>query len=282
MLSQEKIICHRLLDPRYGLYQLVMRGKIAATAQPGQFVHLKVGATTDPLLRRPLSIARIDRARGEITLFYRVVGRGTALLTDVKEQESLNVLGPLGKGFTKPAEGELLLVAGGIGIFPLFSLLEAVDRSRVKVKVMWGGENRQFLESAGLPILRELGVEYEAATLDGSLGQKGLVTALLESSLHRTRTSQEMHHSAVAGAGPKDSVLQVAACGPRGMLKAVTEICCRQGVPVEVCLEERMACGVGACLGCVCTVKTATGHKRRRVCAEGPVFDGREVVWDEG
>ncbi len=282
MLSQEKIISHRLLGLQHGIHQLVLRGAIAATAQPGQFVHLKVGATTEPLLRRPISIARIDRARGEITLFYRVAGRGTALLAGAKEGETLSVLGPVGKGFALPGEGELLLVAGGIGIFPLFSLLEAVDRSRVKVKVLWGAESREFFEGAGLAVLRELDVAYEVATLDGSLGQKGLVTDLLASNLRREGGGQGMLPSVMPGFGRGDSVLRVAACGPRGMLKAVTELCLRQAVPVEVCLEERMACGVGACLGCVCTVTTAAGPARRRVCTDGPVFDGREVVWDEG
>ena len=145
-----------------------------------------------------------------------------------------------------------------------------------------GAEDRQFLESAGLAILRKRGVAYEVATVDGSLGEKGLVTALLDSNLRREGVGQEVLPSTGPGTGREESILRVATCGPRGMLKAVTEICCRQGVAVEVCLEERMACGVGACLGCVCTVKTAAGRERKRVCADGPVFDGREVVWDEG
>lgn len=282
MLSLEKIISHRIIDPLTGLYQLVLRGGVASAARPGQFVHLKVGATTDPLLRRPISIAHIDRPQGEITLFYRVTGRGTALLTGVKEKETLSVIGPLGNGFTVPQEGELLLLAGGIGIFPLFSLLDAVDRSRVKVKVLWGAENDKFLESAGLATLMNMEVDYEVSTLDGSMGQKGLVTDLLTSYLSQKTADRESCATPRPGESQERSIWRAAACGPRGMLKAVTEICRREGAPVEVSLEERMGCGVGACLGCVCTVQTATGAlERRRVCTDGPVFDGREVFWDE-
>ncbi|HBR29915.1 MAG TPA: oxidoreductase [Firmicutes bacterium] len=269
MLSAEKVLENRVVVPDSGIYKLVLEGEVAATARPGQFVHLQVGLATDPLLRRPVSIAGIDRGRGIVTLFYRVAGRGTALLAGVGEQETLSVIGPLGNGFTLPQAGELLLLAGGIGIFPLFSLMDAVDRSKVKVKVLWGAENRQLLEAAGRQRLVDLALDYEVSTIDGSMGQPGLITNLLESYLRkRSLESTQQRISAVA-------------CGPPRMLKVVTEICLREGLPVEVSLEERMACGVGACRGCVCTVRTAGGTlERRRVCKDGPVFKGREVVWD--
>lgn len=296
MLHREIVIeNHRLGSD---IYRLVLKGAVAATAQPGQFVHLQVGTTTDPLLRRPISVAGIDRQKGEITLYYRVAGRGTALLTGLRAGESLSVLGPVGKGFTVPATGELLLVAGGIGIFPVFALIEAVDRSAVQVKVLWGGENRKFIEEVGRETLFKMGVDYAVATMDGSMGYSGLVTDLLKAALAdqrlpglggKTACGQETSPApasgstgAVASCPGDDLALHVAACGPRGMLQAVTESCCRAGIPVEVSLEERMACGIGACLGCVCLVRTADGTlARRRVCKDGPVFDGREVVWDE-
>ncbi|NLM36875.1 MAG: dihydroorotate dehydrogenase electron transfer subunit, partial [Firmicutes bacterium] len=259
-------------------------------ARPGQFVHLQVGTTTDPLLRRPFSIAGIDRPKGEITIYYRVTGRGTGLLTRVQAGETLSVIGPVGKGFTVPAAGELLLVAGGIGIFPLFALLEAVDRSAVQVQVLWGGENRQFLEDVGRVTLFQMGVDYTVATMDGSMGHNGLVTDLLPAALAPETAGGQEAEPAPAGGRPGAlaagragrATLTVAACGPKGMLQAVAACCCRAGVPVEVSLEERMACGIGACLGCACLVRTADGTPvRRRVCKDGPVFDGREVVWDE-
>ncbi|NLY90013.1 MAG: dihydroorotate dehydrogenase electron transfer subunit [Firmicutes bacterium] len=288
MLHRETVIENRPLAPGSDLYRLVLKGAVAATAQPGQFVHLQVGVATDPLLRRPISIAGSDRAKGEVTLFYRVAGRGTALLTRVRAEESLSVIGPVGKGFTVPAAGELLLVAGGIGLFPLLALAAAVDRSRVKVKVLWGGENRSFLETVGRATLFPLGMDYAVATLDGSMGHRGMVTDLLRAELSaelfrkgETGPQNVAGMAAVAGGGRGGQrVIAAAACGPKGMLQAVTGLLLHAGVPVEVSLEERMACGVGACLGCACTVRTADGAlARKRVCRDGPVFDGKEVVW---
>ena len=284
MLSAEKVLENRSVVPGSGLYQLVLEGKVAETARPGQFVHLQVGPTTDPLLRRPVSIAGIDRERGIITLFYRVVGRGTALLAGVGKQETLSVIGPLGNGFTLPTTGEVLLVAGGIGIFPLYSFIDAVDRSKVRIKVLWGAENRQLLEAAGRQRLIERGLDYEVSTIDRSMGQPGLVTDLLESYLRKQALESKCGAMVrdSAAAEHRQEKINVAACGPRGMLKAVTEVCQRAGLAIEVSLEERMACGVGACRGCVCTIRTAGGRlERRRVCKDGPVFDGKEVVWDE-
>jgi len=300
MVHRETVLENRPLAPGADLYRLVLRGKVAATARPGQFVHLKVGNSTDPLLRRPLSIAGIDRDKGEITLFYRVAGRGTALLTGVRAEESLSVIGPLGNGFTVPAAGELLLVAGGIGLFPLVALAAAVDRARVKVKVLWGGENRKFIEIVGREALFPLRVDYAVATMDGSMGIRGPVTDLLRAELRGKDLLQEEEGCAETGCqeshcrdlapvtivdgktrnGP--GMIRAAACGPQGMLQAVTGLLLQAGVPVEVALEERMACGVGACLGCACTVRTADGAlARKRVCRDGPVFDGREVIWDD-
>ena len=275
MIIKERIIENRGIGhPAQGLYKMILSGQIAHTAEPGQFVHLKIGDGYDPLLRRPLSIAGIDKSKEEISIFYRVAGKGTEMLAGMKQDEYVDVLGPLGKGFTVPRSGELLLIAGGIGVFPLFSLIQAIDKEQVKVKLLWGGENKQFLESAGLEYLKSWEIDLEVSTLDGSLGTKGLVTELLESYLGV--------YSSVHSNGTDTDHLQAAVCGPNEMLKAVTEICLCYDVPVEVSLEERMACGVGACLGCVCTVKNkGDSLKRKRVCKEGPVLDGKEVVWDE-
>ncbi|KUO57977.1 MAG: oxidoreductase [Gracilibacter sp. BRH_c7a] len=277
MILKERVIENRIMgDPIQMLYKMVISGQAAQTATPGQFVHLQVADSNEPLLRRPLSIAGIDKNTEEVTIYYKVIGKGTELLTRIKENEYISVLGPLGTGFTVPDSGELLLVAGGIGIFPLLSLIQAVDKEKVKLKLLWGGENKQFIESAGLIDIEKMGVNLDMSTLDGSLGTKGLVTDLLESYLGDNTDTI---------AKPKDNGkqnLRVATCGPKGMLQAVTKICLGHNVPVEVSLEERMACGIGACLGCVCTVKDLEGNlKRKRVCKEGPVMDGKEVVWDE-
>lgn len=272
MLQKHRVLENRLIGhPSQNLYRLVLSGQSALHAKPGQFMHLKVTESSDPLLRRPISIAGIDRQKEELTLYYRVAGRGTRLLTNIKENDCLSVLGPLGNGFTVPEEGTFLLVAGGIGIFPLFSLIQAAMINNVKIKLFWGAENKVFLESAGLAQILDQGIAVQLSTMDGSLGSKGLVTDIFRAYLASTFAS-----------GPKEKgILRAAACGPRGMLKAVSEICRQEGLFLEVSLEERMACGLGACLGCVCTVKDKEGRiGRKRVCKEGPVLDSREVVWD--
>lgn len=272
MLSNELVITHESLDaPGAELRRLVLKGKIAGEAKPGQFVHIKVSSATDPLLRRPLSINDIDSECGEITILYRVQGKGTEILAKTRTGNTLDVLGPLGNGFSVPESGELWLAAGGIGAFPLYSLARRAMATGVATRLYWGGENRAFLESSGLKSWQELGVQLFLTTLDGSLGTKGLVTELLEQ--HLQEDGGDSHNKRV----------QVATCGPQGMLKAVTLISREKNLPVEVSLEERMGCGLGACLGCVCRVRDDNGLVRHaKVCYDGPVFRGEEVLWDAG
>ncbi|MCL1790758.1 MAG: dihydroorotate dehydrogenase electron transfer subunit [Peptococcaceae bacterium] len=306
MLSQERILINRPMgsaDNRQGLFKLVLHGRIADEAQPGQFVTVRTSPSYDPLLRRPFSIAGINRDAGEITLYYRIMGQGTTLLARQPEGTYLSVLGPLGRGFslpgrfepsgqaglvlkavlpsdsgpeaidsTQPAPKELILAAGGIGIFALYSLLEYVLKNRLTEKipttVVWGGLDKDFLDCATTDLLFELPKKNIVfCTMDGSRGHKGLVTEPLEQLLSDGRKGRET---------------LVAACGPNVMLQAVSELCRRFYVSSEICLEEYMACGVGACRGCVCRIKDSQGKvKHGRVCAEGPVFDGEEVLWHD-
>lgn len=300
MYLKERVVLNKMIGhPAQRLYMLVLSGQIAANAQPGQFVHIQVSQTGTPLLRRPLSIALINQQKEEITIYYRVQGRGTELLSQIKKDEYVSIIGPLGSGFTVPREGNLLLVAGGIGIFPLFSLLQQTDLSKVDVQFFWGGENKVFLESAGLDLLKMFNVPYEVATMDGSLGSQGLVTELLLKALQgkikeknsvekikerERKTKEETEERAETKAETKaDKEIRAAACGPDGMLETTARICQAHGLLLEVSLEERMACGIGACLGCICTVRDEQGNlKRKRVCKDGPVFKGKEVVWDAG
>ncbi|UWG96095.1 dihydroorotate dehydrogenase electron transfer subunit [Dehalobacter sp. DCM] len=272
MYLKERVVENRFVGhPALGIYKLVLKGQAAKEARPGQFLHIKVNNTNDPLLRRPLSIAGIDSEKEELTIYYRVKGKGTELLSQVDENDHLSILGPLGTEFLVPEDGELLLIAGGIGIFPLYSLIQAAQKKNIRMKLLWGGENRGFLESAGLSSLITMGLDFEIATMDGSYGEKGLVTLLLDKYLEHKHTVELR----------QQGLLQAAACGPNGMLKAVTDRCLAHDVPIEVSLEERMACGVGACVGCVCTVMGEDGQPaRKRVCSDGPVFKGREVVWN--
>lgn len=288
MLEELEIIKNEALGEK--LYRLVLRGPVAREAQPGQFVHVQVSKSHDPLLRRPLSIAWISREDEEITVLYRVQGQGTALLTESTPGSHLSVMGPVGSGFSVPPEGELWLVAGGIGAFPLYALAAAARERGLKVRLFWGGENAAFLAAAGLASWQELGVEVQLATMDGSLGHRGLVTEVLAQQLINL-AQQELKDGTEAYASNKDFKrinlsqaglpITAAACGPNGMLKAVAAQCAAAGLPLEVSLEERMGCAVGACLGCVATVRDQEGKVRRaKVCKDGPVFRGEEVVWD--
>jgi dihydroorotate dehydrogenase electron transfer subunit len=272
MYLKERIIENRPVGhPSQGICKLVLSGQVAKLARPGQFLHIRVAEQHDPLLRRPLSIAGINEKKEEVTLFYKVLGKGTDLLSRCPENSYVSILGPLGNGFTIPTMGELVLIGGGIGIFPLYSLLQAVDPEQVALRLFWGGQNIDFLESAGLQGLLQTGVRLHLSTMDGSLGYKGLVTDLLAAYLAAAR-KEEL---------PRKNLLEAAACGPRGMLQATAAICRKAQVPLEVSLEERMACGVGACLGCVCMVQGEDGKPRRkRVCKEGPVLRAEEVLWD--
>ncbi|MGI5838396.1 MAG: dihydroorotate dehydrogenase electron transfer subunit [bacterium] len=235
---------------------------LAAEARPGQFVQVRCGATSDPLLRRPLSLHGIDRGRGEVVLLFNVTGRGTELLSRKEPGETVDLIGPLGNGFRiDPAIRRAVVVGGGIGIAPFPPLLEELAAGGTDVTALAG-----MRTAALLPLcrwLRQPGVKFREATDDGSCGYAGTVTGLLEELL---------------AAGGTELIY---ACGPRGMLREVARLADRYGVPAQVSLEERMGCGLGACLSCVCQVKTAEGFAHKRVCQDGPVFAAAEVVWDE-
>ena len=281
MLTEGLVVVHESLgevDQR--LRRLIIKGPIAKTAEAGQFVAIQVQdssiASFDPLLRRPISIAEISPDRDEITLLYRIQGRGTEILARARCGERLSVMGPLGNGFSLPEVGELWLVAGGIGIFPLYSLAQSALAMGLTVRLFWGGENQSFIKSAGLAAWQALGIPLQLSTVDGTLGNKGLVTEQVQDRLAQLlgQTMQQNNSNPVH--------ISVATCGPKKMLQAVTKLCMNFAVPVQISLEERMGCAVGACLGCVCTLIDETGtHIHKKVCQDGPVFRGEEVVWDE-
>ncbi len=231
-------------------------GVIAQNALPGQFVDIKVNAGIEPLLRRPLSIHRVKGTK--VKLFYEVVGAGTQVLSQRKPGELLDMIGPLGNGFDyrgaiKAKAGKNILIAGGMGVAPLVFLAEKIKLS--KPLVLIGARTKKQILCA--PEFRALGCTVKLATDDGSAGFKGRVTDLLKIILTQTQASQ------------------LFSCGPHAMLKAVSEIARENKVSAQLSLEEHMACGIGACLGCV--VSTKTGYKR--VCKDGPVFSSQELTW---
>ncbi|MCB2188127.1 MAG: dihydroorotate dehydrogenase electron transfer subunit [Deltaproteobacteria bacterium] len=227
---------------------------LAQRARPGQFAMLRVDPGRDPLLARPFSIHAVGR--GRVAFLYRVVGRGTRTLSRRRPGEEIFLWGPLGRGFDLSA-AHPLLVAGGLGAAPLFGAARELLR-----------QHRDFQMLLGLPSITGFStlvkrLEQAAGprrlvlvTEDGSAGERGLVTGPFLDLLPR------------AGA--------VLACGPLGMLRAVARLAARQPVACQVSLETPMACGVGACLGCVLP---ATGGGYLRVCQEGPVLAAGRVDW---
>lgn len=235
---------------------------IASAAVPGQFVHVRVGETLDPLLRRPLSILLTHAHHEQFQVLVRSVGRGSELLAHVVPGNRLDVLGPLGNGFSlvKPGE-EALLVAGGVGVAPLIFLADVLQRSPGGhyVRALFGARDEDTLVC-----WEEFATrceEFQAATEDGSVGLQGLVTDMLGEQLDR------------------GNVATVYTCGPRPMMARVARMCEDAGVACQASLEQFMGCGIGACLGCAVPSRTAPGSFVR-VCADGPVFDATEIAWE--
>ena len=224
--------------------------KTVEKIRAGQFgmVQVRSNLQFDPLLRRPLGIFNVEG--NQVSFLYRVYGRGTKLLTEVEPGEEVEVLMPLGNSIPEN-RGKYLFIAGGIGIGGLFLAARWFKEAGKEVLVLYGERNSENL--SGLPFLRKYGIETFIYTEDGSYGKKGLVTAEL----------------------PEFKDYAWVACGPTPMLKAVKEIAEKVKAECFLSLDRRMACGVGACLGC--TVKTIEGYKR--CCVEGPIFRAEEVIF---
>jgi len=228
-------------------------------AKAGQFVMVRVGDNTDPLLRRPFSIAGIEKD-GSLIVLYRVVGRGTALMSQWKPGTTTRVLGPLGRGFeVSPKQAVSIMVAGGIGIAPLLLLTHQLESTKA-ILLMGAGSREELIPIEGLA-RNEL--EVAIATEDGSVGRRGLVTQLLDKTLNEVEIGQTM----------------VYACGPQSMLQEVASMCSHKGIRCQVSIEAAMGCGVGVCLGCA--VRSKKGQPPYYyVCKDGPVFDAEEIVWN--
>ncbi|HUT64503.1 MAG TPA: dihydroorotate dehydrogenase electron transfer subunit [Anaerolineae bacterium] len=232
--------------------------EIAHNVKPGQFIQVKVGSGTDPFLRRTLSVCGADPKRAVIKLLVDVVGHGTALLCEMKRGGLLNIIGILGKGFDIEAggNGSCVLVAGGIGAAPLLFLAERFTSiGKRKVTFMIGAET-----SASLKVFESLiteGVTVMSATDDGSSGFYGKVSELFEKNIEIIR--------------PK----ALYTCGPHAMMKEIARVAELWSIPCQVSLEERMACGIGVCLGCAVRLRNG---RMVRSCVEGPVFYTSEVV----
>ncbi|MEH7882837.1 dihydroorotate dehydrogenase electron transfer subunit [Bacillus sp. JJ1609] len=256
MITQEKCMVVSNRQIAESIYELILKGEITSEmSEPGQFVHVKVADGFDPLLRRPISIAAINKESKSFTIIYRKQGRGTSLLAEKRVGEEVDVLGPLGNGFPvneARSGGTAVLVGGGVGVPPMFELAKQLAQNGVSVISIIGFQSASnvFYEKQ----LAKYGEVY-VATVDGSYGKKGYVTDILS----------EIHADIVF------------ACGPTPMLRAI-----EPGVyapKTYLSLEERMGCGIGACFACVChTKEDPHGFSYKKVCSDGPVFAAGEVV----
>ena len=236
--------------------------EIAQQARPGQFVHVMITQDTGMLLRRPFTIYTVEGH--EITMLYQIIGEGTQHLSQLAEGSQLQVLGPLGNTFnltTKPEPA--ILVGGGAGIASLMLLAVALRRNDIQTIGLVGAQHRARLLSVA--DLESIGIVVRIATDDGSIGHHGYVTDVLTGLLSESDWSRPT----------------IYACGPHGMLSAVTKIAADFEVPAQIAMENRMGCAMGVCLGCVCPVRVDTNRiEYQRVCTEGPVFNATDVAWD--
>lgn len=259
--EQARIVSNVQVGPR--LYLMVLESpEIAASVGPGQFVHMKVPRMDDHILRRPFSIYAANPAAGTVDILYQVVGFGSDHMTALEPGLTAELIGPVGTGWAAPADAtRALIVAGGVGAAPLFMFTEELIARGVQVDVVLGAQTEAALTCRSR-YEQLLGCCPACATDDGSFGRAGFCTSLVEEALAK----------ASAAGAPYDFL---AVCGPEPLMKIVARMAAEAGVPAQVSMEKRMACGVGACLSCV--VDTVDGKKR--ACVDGPVFDAQKVVW---
>ncbi len=233
----------------------------AASCRPGQFIHLEL-PHTELWFRRAMSVASVDPSAKSVEFIFKVFGRGTRLLAGLRKGAEIGILGPLGKPFTRPKKSEtVVMIGGGVGFPPLMYFAEDLVRRGYdpqRIHFFYGGRSKTDLVERTR--IKGLGIRFHPVTDDGSLGQRGLVTAIAGDWL-----------KAEGGSRPR-----LYACGPEPMLAAVDAMGQERDIPGELSLEAPMPCGVGICLACV--VPLVRGGYAR-VCADGPVFPIGEVQW---
>jgi dihydroorotate dehydrogenase electron transfer subunit len=257
IVTDTTVVSNQRISPLYGLLTLSAPTALPPMA-PGQFVQVRIDGSKSTFLRRPISICSADASKGEIRLLVRRAGDGTAALLDVEPGDTVNLLLPLGHGFSLPAAGpeaepRLLLVGGGVGVAPMLALGQHLRSLGYAPEFLLGAHSEADLLL--VDEFRTLG-KVHVTTDDGSAGERGVVTA-----------HSRLQH-------PVDMIY---CCGPAPMMKAVAAVARKIGANCEVSLENMMACGLGACLCCV--EKTVSGNVC--VCTEGPVFNINQLTWQD-
>lgn len=234
--------------------------EIVKIAKPGQFLNIRVNNEIEPLLRRPISIYNLDKEEGILEFIFQVKGRGTQILAQRMVGEKIDILGPLGYGNFKFDEYKnIAIIGGGIGVFPLYELAKEARKSGKTVNTYLGFRNKDLvtLEKE----FEEVSDNLVITTDDGSYKEKGFAIDFLKNDIK------------------EKNINCIFACGPLPMLKVIREYALENNIPCQVSLEERMACGLGVCLGCA--VKTAQSTKESpeywHVCKAGPVFQAKDV-----
>jgi len=234
---------------------------ITATAQPGQFLMVRISSQSHPLLRRPFSI---HSAEGNITeIFFKECGFGTRLLSQKKIGDKIDVFGPLGKGFDLNKDlsrKKIALVGGGRGVAPLYFLARRLKDLSADITLYYGGKTADELPLKKK--FKQISFKIFCSTDDGSFEYKGLVTELLERNITQK---------------PPDFIF---ACGPDAMMEKTAEIAGRKGIPAQFSLESLMGCGFGVCWGCVKKIKNGNHPAWIKICEEGPVFPRESIIWD--
>jgi len=279
-LEEAEVVFHQAYAGKQFLLRL-RAPRCAELAQPGSFAHLSCGP--EVAMRRPLSIMRASAEDGWVDFLYKVVGKGTAVLAKRKQGEPISVLGPIGKPFhANENKPRTLLMGGGVGIPPMIFLAERLYRQqhhwqplvlmgseipfpftpRPSTIVMPGMPDGTI---AAMPLLEDWGIPSRLSSLQGYPGcYEGYITELARYWLDSLDESQR-------------KTVEIFACGPTPMLRAVTQLAREFEAPCQVALEEFMACGVGGCAGCTVQVQTESGPAMKRVCVDGPVFDAYQV-----
>ncbi len=256
-----KIMLNQKIAGKDGFYRLLFAApQIAAVARSGQFLMIPPSTNDYPFLKRPMGINSIDREEGLVGVIYQTKGSGTKMLSQLTETTSLNILGPLGNGWQiKENLAKVCLVGGGSGIGPLLPLAQELKmHGAADIDIIIGGKNSAAIVCE--EDFRKYG-NLLLATEDGSAGTKGMAS---------------VHFS--------DNIAYdyIYSCGPTAMMKAVAAWAEQKNIPCQVSLEERMGCGYGVCVGCVCKAQATDGTiSHKRICCDGPVFPAKEVFFHD-
>ncbi len=253
------VIEHQNFQGDYRILRLAAPS-VGPLVKPGQFVHLQVPRLGDRILRRPFSIYRAG-SEG-VSVLYKPVGRGTEAMRALRQGDTIDLVGPLGNGYPELTEGKTpVLVAGGYGNAALYLKAKALP---VKGVAFFGGRTAQDILC--VDEFKALGWDVRPTTNDGSLGTRGLVTDAFDPWMNEQADAAH---------------LELFVCGPNPMLKAMGDRAIKGNFTAWLSLDQNMACGVGACLTCVIKRKTGDGWEWARCCKDGPIFESREILWNE-